>query len=298
MFAPTLKNMPKTKKQKDFEKQKLKVGKKKPERSNATNTSFQTKTLVLQSQLKGPSLSTYLALVRHHQAPTRRQALANIGDVIHLHEQESSEILKSVASLMVDADHQVRLALLGFLKKLDQRTLSSNISLLAVHVHAAMTHITPAIRADSTLFLDFLVLKCPDELVRSCFTKTLELYFPLLGWPTAGKTQSGIVSATLSLGKLAPKARAQQLQSLFSLLNVGLKPPRKQEPLLYHPDTAKFLIPFVSNPFESDVTDDVEARMEAVDKVRVPLVRGLDSCSKEGGETGRVAARILGLLEE
>jgi len=289
--------MPKHKKVKDFEKQKLKVGKKKAENANATNTSFQTKTLVMHSQNKGPGLANYLALTRHHQAPARRQALANISDIVHLHEQETGEILRAVAPLMVDEDHQVRMTMLNFLRKLTQPLLAPHTLLLIVHIHAAMTHITPGIRADSTQFLDVLITKCPRELVRQGFTKTLALYFPLMGWPLVGNTQSGSVSTTLSFGKLAPKARSGHLKSLQNLLSFAFKPEESKESVLFHPDTERFLIPFVGNPFDTRVTDDVEARCEVFEEYRAPMLRGLGVVSKEGGETGRLASKIIADIE-
>lgn len=288
--------MPKTKKVKDFEKQKLKVGKKKPENSNATRTSFQAKTLVLPSQLKAQDLTSHLSLTRHHQATTRKQALVHIGQILHLHEHESGNLLRSVAPLMVDQDLQVRLALLDFLQKMQPSMLSPHINLIAVHIHAAMTHINPGIRADSTRYLDIVISKCPEEFVRQCFTKTLTLYFPLFGWPLEGKTQAGSVSTILSLGKLAPKARTSHLSSLNRLLSFGLQEDSKKTRMLFHNDTEKFMIPLVGNPYDIDVTDDVVARQEALETYREPLVRGLEAVRQEGGDTGRIASRIITLV--
>lgn len=288
--------MPKNKKVKDFEKQKLKVGKKKTESSNATRTSFQAKTLVLPSQLKPQDLSTHLSLTRHHQATTRKQALVHLGQIWHLHEYESGNMLRSVAPLMVDQDHQVRLALLEFLHDMQPSMLSPHINLVAVHIHAAMTHINPGIRADSTRYLDIVISKCPEEFVRQCFIKTLMLYFPLLGWPLKGKTQAGSVSTILTLGKLAPKARTNHLNSLNRLLSSGLKEDSKTAKLIFHPDTEKFMIPLVGNPYDIYVTDDVVARQEALETYKKPLVRGLEAVRQEGGDTGRIASRIITLV--
>lgn len=284
-------------KKKDFEKQKLKVGKKKPERSNATATTFSTKSLTLRSQHKAPDLAGYLALLRHHHAPTRRQALANIRAELHLHERVLGDLLDSICPLAVDVDRQVRHEAGAFLGAVDGAALAPHVARVLTHVHAAMTHLTPAVRADSTRFLDALLAQCPEALVRVGFAPTLQLYFPLLGWPMSGSSQAGSVAATLALGRLAPAARAAHLNSLASLLARGLSDDKLEDPVLFHSDTHKFLIPSVSDPFSLAVTEDAEARREAIRLFEMPLAAGLQSVVKEGGDAGRMAARILTELQ-
>lgn len=286
------------KKVKDFEKQKLKVGKSKPLKSNATSTSFGTKSLVIQSQNKGHDLSSFLALARHYHAPTRRQAVGNISGIIHLHEQEIGEILETVCPLILDEDHQVRIAVSGFLGNLPAASLQSHIKLILVHIHASMTHITPAIRADSTQFLQVLMKHCPEQFVRVGFTSTLALYFPLLGWNLQGNSQSSSVSSTLALGKLASKARTLHINTLNKLIQLGTASDEAQVDILFHLDSEKFMIPTI-NPFEegSQITEDSEARKEALRIYYKPLINGLEIVQKEGGEIGRASSKILTYLQ-
>lgn len=284
-------------KKKDFEKQKLKVGKKKPQNSNATSTSFGTKVLNLRAQHKAPDLASQLTLLRHHHAPTRRQALANLQADLHLYEQNLGDLLDSICPLIVDGDKQVRSAACSFLKAVNHAALAPHVPRILTHIHAAMTHITPAIRADSTKFLDVLLDQCPDALIRVGFEPTLRLYFPLLGWPLKGNSQAGSVSAALALGKLAPVARSSHLNSLATLLQHALEEDKEEVQLMYHMDTHKFLIPSVSDPFSLQVTEDAAARKEALIMYEEPLHAGLQQIMKEGGDAGRVAARLIASIK-
>lgn len=288
---------------KDFAKQKLKVGKGKLQPVNATNTSFTSKKLNVPTQSLGnkQNLHTNLNLVKHHQAAVRKQAITYIHEHHHLHPSNISTIINAVVGLIVDSDHQVRQAVLKLLSEIEPATLSTFAPTILLFVHSAMTHITPAIRAEATLYLDVLLNKAPDQTIRQGFVRTLELFMTLLGFTAANKssTAGAMATTSLSFGKNATKTKLTHLKSLQSLLALGLANDSLPPDNLFHPDTFAFMIPTIAQPYtygDRVVTEDSEARMTIVDELRPVLESGLSLSVKEGGDAGRIAARVLSTL--
>ena len=189
--------------------------------------------------------------------------------------------------------------------------MGSHTAFIMLYIHSAMTHITPAIRAQSTAYLDVLLDTAPEQVARLGWSKTLSCFFPLLGWPVGSEVSSlaaATVTTGLSFGKDAPKTRQAHIQSLEKFLLVGLDKKLDSSlvrlPPFHHSEAGKFWLPQTSNPYlslglfgqshsEDPVTEDVESRYALLEKYSAALARGLDSCVKEGGQVGRVAAAIL-----
>ncbi|PRT52615.1 Pre-rRNA-processing protein IPI1 [Wickerhamiella sorbophila] len=294
-------------KKKDFDKQKLKVGKSKQPASNATSTAFTARAISLPNQAIGKkaSLQTYLNLTKHHSVQARKEAVAQLQDIALSSPPSLASICHALGPLILDTEKDVRQQVLKFMKAMPESAFAAHSSLLLLYIQSAMTHITPSIRGESTSFLDVLCVNCPQEVARLGFAKTLSLFFPLLGWPLEGNAQASAVSTALAFGKMADKVKLTHLQSLYKLLELGLADPPVVEEPLFHPETAKFMIPKVSEPFArlgfgttpENVTEDRDAREIVVHGVKEPLMNGLTVVTKEGGEIGRVAARITALAK-
>ncbi|KAI8319519.1 hypothetical protein GQ54DRAFT_243433, partial [Martensiomyces pterosporus] len=125
--------MPKASKKKqrkaeDFKKVKLKVGKKKAPPTNATDTSFTSKSIVLTGQSitadksaeltnsRNLTLKNVLTQLRHYSAATRKDAVSGLADFLSLHPEvlgtELGSIIDGTVKLIVDNEPVVRKGLL------------------------------------------------------------------------------------------------------------------------------------------------------------------------------------------
>jgi pre-rRNA-processing protein IPI1 len=142
----------------DFKKPKLRVGKRTQPPTNHTATSFRSKSIVLSAQSlasAAPSLAAQLhhhaTLLSHHSPQTRRESLSFLS--AHVPSLTPSTLLPRLAPLLLDPSNAVRNALLLLLQKLPPREMTLHMNLLLLHVWSAMSHIDPDIRNDSTRFL-------------------------------------------------------------------------------------------------------------------------------------------------
>ncbi|XP_076137285.1 testis-expressed protein 10 homolog [Alosa pseudoharengus] len=171
--------MTKRKRQDDFQKVKLKVGKKKPTPDNATNVSFRSKGIHLPEQLKrdasGPTthrqlgIKELLSQLHHYSASVKQGALCGLRELLTSHpalvEQHLSALLSEVAAAFTDKDGSVRSAALRLLRFVAQCVPSERVGpffpLLSAHLTCAMTHIQASIQADAMLVLDVLLEHYP-----------------------------------------------------------------------------------------------------------------------------------------
>ncbi|KAJ2159772.1 rRNA processing protein [Coemansia sp. RSA 552] len=180
--------MPKSKKTQrkteDFKKVKLKVGKRKAPPSNATDTSFTSRAIVLGQQSisadksalrtnsRNLTLRDLLTQLRHYSAATRRDAVAGLADFVSLHgdalQSELGPIVDGTVRLMIDSEPSVRrqaLRLLGdILPTVPAPDLAPFVPLAVMFACSAMTHIMDDIRADAVKFLDLLADVAPASL--------------------------------------------------------------------------------------------------------------------------------------
>ncbi|KAI9506701.1 Rix1 complex component [Coemansia spiralis] len=196
--------MPKTSKKKqrkaeDFKKVKLKIGKKKAPPTNATDTSFTSKSIVLadqsitadkSSQLtnsRNLTLKDILSQLRHYSVVTRKEAVVGMADLLSLHSEllatELGPIVEGTIRLVVDDEPVVRKNLLQlynkFLPNIPARDLAPFVPLLVIFICSAMTHILDDIRADAVKFLDLLVELIPAY-VAQFSSKILPNFYSLL----------------------------------------------------------------------------------------------------------------------
>ncbi|XP_072316347.1 testis-expressed protein 10 homolog [Eucyclogobius newberryi] len=169
----------KKKRQDDFQKVKLKIGKKKPRADNATNTSFRSKGINLPAQLKrdasGPTthrnlgINDLMSQLHHYNANIKHGALLGLRELLSLNPQlldtHLSRLLSEVAAVFTDKDGNVRAGATRVLKFISQSVPAERVApffpLLSAHLSCAMTHIEASIQEDAMKILDVLLEHYP-----------------------------------------------------------------------------------------------------------------------------------------
>ncbi|XP_042551237.1 testis-expressed protein 10 isoform X2 [Dipodomys spectabilis] len=132
----------KRKRQDDFQKVKLKVGKKKPKLENATATNFRTKTIHLPEQLKEDrilptnnrklNIKDLLSQMHHYNPGVKQSALLGLKDLLSQYpfiiDAHLSNILSEVTAVFTDKDANVRLAAVQLLQFLAPKIRAEQIS--------------------------------------------------------------------------------------------------------------------------------------------------------------------------
>lgn len=172
----------KRKRQDDFQKTKLKVGKKKPKAENATNVNFRSKSIHLPEQLKhgesGPTTHRHLDIkdllsqLHHFNSNVKQGALVGLRELLSANptmvELHASVVLSEVAALFTDKDGSVRAAAVRLLRFVAQCIPSERVApffpLLSAHLTCAMTHISEAIQEEALRVLDVLLEHYPGLL--------------------------------------------------------------------------------------------------------------------------------------
>ncbi|KAJ2632562.1 rRNA processing protein [Coemansia sp. RSA 1290] len=232
----------KKKKAEDFKKVKLKLGKKKAPPSNATDTSFTAKSIVLAGQSisadksaqltnsRNHTLRELLTQLRHYSAPTRRDAVSGLGDFITLHPEalqaDLGPIVEASVRLVVDSDPGVRKQLRRLygemLPMIPSNELAPFMPLAVVFTCSAMTHILDDIRADAVQFLDLLADTVPES-VAQLAPRVLPSFFSLLD--TSTTTSDGKrTEANARTALLTQSSRLAIMRSCYKFLSVITRP--------------------------------------------------------------------------
>ncbi|KAL2871574.1 IPI1/TEX10 family protein [Aspergillus lucknowensis] len=240
----------KKEKQKDFQKPKLKVGKAKAKPDNFTDTSFKSKSIVLNQQslkLTAPSTTTqfthHLSLLTSKSDSQRRDSLAHLTTSITSRPVSSplpqpvSLLLPQLLPLLLDVNTSVRSNLLKLLRALPESDVADHVSQLLPYIRAGMTHLAPDIRLSSIEVLGWLVEVAGEEVV-SCaggWVKTLNCFLSVLGWhsevsskwTSASSAGSSNSTNRPSFGKAGAKGRPQVkvLSVLADFLDAGIGTP-------------------------------------------------------------------------
>ncbi|XP_016139037.1 testis-expressed sequence 10 protein homolog [Sinocyclocheilus grahami] len=172
----------KQKRQGDFQKVQLKVGKKKPKADNATNVNFRSKAIHLPEQLKhagsGPTthrqldIKDLLSKLHHINSSIKQGALVGLRELLSAQpsmiELHASAVLSEAAALFTDKDGSVRAAAVRLLRFITQCIPAKRVvpffPLLSAHLTCGMTHISEAIQEDALRVLDVLLEHYPGLL--------------------------------------------------------------------------------------------------------------------------------------
>ncbi|KAJ3363049.1 Testis-expressed sequence 10 protein [Allomyces javanicus] len=228
----------KQKKNSDFSKVKLKVGKAKPAASNATTIELKSRTLVVPGQAlttdktdvaktrRNLTLKELLSHLRHHNAVVRKEALAGISELMDAHDtllyQHLGTIMEALVPTMNDESPSVRTALLTHMKRvlssLDSQHIHPFVALFMMYLTSAMTHIFEDIRVDALRFLDLWIEQCPHLLLPHT-SQILANYVGMLAGAD-GKSDDLVVAANPN-GKLSKaRVRLTVFYSLARFLNL------------------------------------------------------------------------------
>ena len=161
----------KKKKNADFQKVKLKVGKTRPAGANATDTSFKTSSIHLTEQLqqsqdattkRNLSLKDLLSQVNHYNVTTRHEALMGLKELFEKHPTEMhnhiSVWLPKVLEKTGDKDpavrHATHLCMSYAMSRLSQQEVLPFMKVIVVYICCGLTHISEDVQLDILVILD------------------------------------------------------------------------------------------------------------------------------------------------
>ncbi|KAK3951950.1 Rix1 complex component [Pseudoneurospora amorphoporcata] len=315
----------KREKKKDFNKAKLKVGKAKAKAANFTDTSFKSKSIVVnQHTLAALDGVDLVGLFKQHlnQAINSKSDKLRQEALVQLTKDLSSKpifnpvgvpnLLTKLLPLITDSVANVRTNFLKLLRALPPSDVAPHVEKILMYIRGGMTHLSTDIRSDTLSVLDWLIEVCPDETV-SCpggWLKTLNSFSSMLGWnPSVASTLSvkGWTSATkTSLNKVSKKngeAQAKQITILAKFLEAGFRP---ETPLPYDEQRywdSIYRMPTIPNPFaylnlwgaqrdeDGEMYPDRISRQQVFErKWRAAIKTGVMGAKQEGGVIGRAAS--------
>ena len=221
----------------DFQKVKLRVGKKLPKAQNETVATFKSRSIQIKEQLKikdtdQPTTKRKLNLQElftqclHYSPKVRHGAITGLRELLTNHKSVILEnlavILERVTSLLIDKDVAVRSALVRLLKLVFSQVSATQLTpftaIVSAQLCCAMTHLAEEIQQDSLNVLDVCLDRAPD-LVTS--PRILSSFLQLISRPHGSAGRRSLVSNPAS--KLsATKWRTQVLQRLYRLLGALL----------------------------------------------------------------------------
>ena len=171
--------MAKKKKQKDFQKIKLKVGRTLKRAPNETKTEFKTRKIIIkESQLiaRDPIKLLLTTSLTTNQAKLScltklNDAIVNI-DIKHI----NGELINGLAKYLIDNDTRVRQETIKCIKQCleilqnKQSEINTLISMLITYINCALTHINQSISNDGYKLLIFIVDKCNHSSLQQLMT--------------------------------------------------------------------------------------------------------------------------------
>ncbi|KAJ2931166.1 hypothetical protein H1R20_g5935, partial [Candolleomyces eurysporus] len=246
--------MPKSSKKKkdkaaDFTKAKLKLGKGKQLASNAIDTSFKARSIVLPTQSiaiekdastpltkRNLSFNDLIAHLKHYNSTTRKDAILGLRELLESHwdmlEANLTTLINAMVRIIGDEDAGVRKILLTFMSWLVPRIPKENLvphaQLLLLFTTSAQTHIFPDIRIDAVKFLDIFLETIPQAVVSGINSKghgsrVLDAYLGILNAGTKFGGSEGPATATSTASvTLSPASRLVVFNSLSTFLKHAL----------------------------------------------------------------------------
>ncbi|XP_077867461.1 testis-expressed protein 10-like [Saccoglossus kowalevskii] len=234
----------KREKRKDFQKVKLRVGKKKQPAVNATNVNFRSQAIHIKEQLKTDSsqptnrrkqtVQELFSHLNHYNSSIRQDSLLGLKDLFVQHPQQISNhlsnVLEHVSSLFTDSEHDVRRTAIGLLQYIFPHLSANQVSpffgILNSHLCCAMTHIFEDIRFDSLKVLD-LVLQYFPELVTKHSNQLVPNFVNQISKSSGAAKSSRILTVNPSSKLSSQKWRRKVLQRLYQFLKALLESQNK-----------------------------------------------------------------------
>ncbi|KAF8168025.1 hypothetical protein B0H34DRAFT_683973 [Crassisporium funariophilum] len=237
----------------DFSKTRLKLGKGKAVATNAIDTSFKARSIVLPTQSiavekdtsepitrRQLSFGDLISHLKHYNAGTRKDAILGLRELLdtnwELIDSSLTTLVNAVVRIIGDEDAAVRKQLLSFftwlLPRIPTADLIPHSPLLLLFTTSAQTHIFPEIRIDAIRFLD-IFLECIPEAVIAGWcensdghgSRVLGGYLGILNAGTKyGETDGPLKATSTSSVVLTPASKLVVLRSFSTFLRVALSP--------------------------------------------------------------------------
>jgi pre-rRNA-processing protein IPI1 len=234
-------------------------------------------------------------------------------------------MLSSLLPLILDANNNVRTALLKLLKTLPPSDVQDHVAQLLPYVRAGMTHLAADIRVSAVEILSWMV-DAAGEAVVSCaggWIKTFNCFLSVLGWHTEESARWS--SNRASFGKSGSRGRpmVKVLGALAEFLEAGIGAPGASVDDEQHEGPSSLAWPFplcqtsqhmisesaapyaYLNLFGQPRDEEGEMYETREDRYRVfstrflsAVERGLKNAREEGGELGRASSSVSKVLKE
>ncbi|KAI5818838.1 putative rRNA processing protein Ipi1 [Pyronema omphalodes] len=283
-----------------FKKTKLKVGKTPNKPANHTDTSFRSKTIVVTQQSLSVRIAPetekqflhHLSLLNHHASQTRKDSLAFLTTHFRDVSVSPATLLPKLAPLILDESNGVRTALLAFFALLKPNEVRLQLQIILLHVWSAMSHIDTDIRRDSTKFLSWALSSAKEDVLgNGGWAKGLTALASVLEGKHLEVIQKFLVAG---FGEEEEEVQTERVLhgGLHWSVQINLTRAGVQD--------YRYLGLFAG---EVGAVEDAPGRrrwcVETAQGKQITqrLKTGLVGLTKEGGETGRVAGKVLQILE-
>ncbi|SMR52220.1 unnamed protein product [Zymoseptoria tritici ST99CH_1E4] len=325
----------KKEKAKDFQKPKLKVGKARPKNTNATDTSFAAKSIVLKQQSLTESGRDATALFNHNLSllnskndAQRKDVLTYLTNTVAASPgalpQPPSVILSKAQPLILDGSAAIRSQVLKLFKVLPKNQIGS-LDQALLYTRAGMTHLSADIRNTSLDVMDWLLETNGEAIVSVAggWVRTLQTFQNLLSWhgSSGGKNGATITNGNWTATKTTTnlgsnKLLVHQLSTLGRFLMAGLSRPtadpeadaRRAAALFPLWQSDAHMLPQKSNPYgylnlfgaprdvDGEVYDDPEERMNVF--VDLDLHNAFQTGVKEAKAQGGEVGRAASSVDK
>lgn len=272
----------KTQRQQDFQKVKLKVGKKLPKSQNETKISLQARQLIIKDQLKSKpqtelatkkrlSVPDLLSHLSHFNASMRNDGISGLEELLRRDRDallaSFSAIVDRLAPIFTDKDENVRKAARTLMRKIFAHVVVDQMEpffpLVMAHLCCAMSHIDEGIRRDSLDVVDVCLQFYPSLVVRDV-NRVLDHFLLQISAKREGQNLSGHATSALLVSPSNKFSTVRwrtevfrRLEKVFCALmdeedkgDQNRNSPSGQEQILTSDDDSHpFVNPMTSSPF-------------------------------------------------
>ncbi|ROV95347.1 hypothetical protein VSDG_06036 [Cytospora chrysosperma] len=318
----------KKEKKKDFQKPKLKVGKAKAKADNFTDTSFQSRAIVLNQQSLSETAPDLDEVFRHNLSlatsrtpQQRREALSHLASQLTATPPNNPVgtyvLLDKLLPLITDTSNSVRSTLLKIFQALPGAEIQPHADKAIKWVRLGMLHLSAEVRDDALKFMAWLLDAAGDQVLETAggWTRTLDAFAAMMGWKNEVSTTNGAAKGWTSAPKTTFGAEkggnsyAHQMIALTKFIELGLQklPPVRpwtQEQRMDHiyrlpqgPSPFGYLQLF-GPPQDGEMCPDLESRQKALWLWKEMMEKKATHAKMEGGPAGRAARDLAKVLKE
>ncbi|XP_074598231.1 uncharacterized protein LOC141852959 [Brevipalpus obovatus] len=227
----------------DFQKVKLKVGRKLTKGGNVTKTEFKSKRIVLR-EVRDLEENPLISLTRNPTANTKYKLVClnklkdHLGSSPH---QVTGETINTLAKMLLDDDERVRCLATKNLKNYLESMRSSGMdvspffTIVLTYLKCAITHLSSGVSGDAKDLLQYLIPKCDTKLYKMLMI-TILARLSITSQPTAKDLELAalVAETTTNTPSQASKFVPQQFKWSESNNCIDLSALRTREPRFNH----------------------------------------------------------------